>query len=81
MDYFNETLTHNSLDLKFEPSIHATLRITKETLNHYYDTTYQSEVYCIVMGVFHFVLPPKLALTTLISVTSSSQTQAFECAG
>jgi len=52
MDHIDETLTNNSLDLKFEPSIHAALGIAKKTLNHYYDVMDQLEVYHIAMGVF-----------------------------
>jgi len=55
MDHIDETLTNNSLDLKFEPSIHAALRIAKKTLNRYYDVTDQSEVYRIAMGVFSLI--------------------------
>ena len=56
MDHIDETLTNNSLDLKFEPSIHAALGIAKKTLNRYYDATDQSEVYRIAMGVFSLIL-------------------------
>jgi len=50
MDHIDETLTTNSLDHKFEPSIHAALGIAKKTLNRYYNATDQSEVYRIAMG-------------------------------
>jgi hypothetical protein len=50
MDHINETLTNNSLDHKFEPSIRAALGIAKKTLNRYYNATDQSEVYRIAMG-------------------------------
>lgn len=50
MDHIDETLTTNSLDHKFEPSIRAALGIAKKTLNRYYNATDQSEVYRIAMG-------------------------------
>jgi hypothetical protein len=50
MDHINETLTSNSLDFKFKPSIRAALGISKKTLNKYYNATDQSEVYRIAMG-------------------------------
>jgi hypothetical protein len=57
MDHIDETLTNNSLDLKFEPSIHAALGITKKTLNKYYNATDQSDVYRIAMGTFPSIIP------------------------
>jgi hypothetical protein len=50
MDHIDETLTSNSLDFKFEPSICTALGISKKTLNKYYNATDQSEVYRIAMG-------------------------------
>jgi hypothetical protein len=50
MDHIDETLTNNSLDTKFEPSIRAALAIAKKTLNRYYNATDQSEVYRVAMG-------------------------------
>jgi hypothetical protein len=50
MDHIDKTLTSNSLDFKFEPSIHAAIGISKKTLNKYYNATDQSEVYRIAMG-------------------------------
>jgi hypothetical protein len=50
MDHIDETLTNNSLDPEFKPSIHTALRIAKKTLNKYYNATDQLEVYCIAMG-------------------------------
>ncbi|KAG0702815.1 hypothetical protein DFH29DRAFT_804425 [Suillus ampliporus] len=49
MDHIDETLTNNSLDTKFEPSIRATLAIAKKTLNQHYNATDQSEIYHIAM--------------------------------
>jgi hypothetical protein len=50
MDHIDETLTNNSLDPAFDPSIRAALGIAKKTLNRYYNATDQSEVYRIAMG-------------------------------
>jgi hypothetical protein len=57
MDHIDETLTNNSLDPELEPSIRAALRITKKTLNKYYDATDQSEVYRIAMGTCSLAAP------------------------
>ena len=51
MDHINETLTSQSIDPKYEPSIHATLSLVKKVLNHYYSATDQWEVYHIAMGM------------------------------
>jgi len=50
MDHIDETLTNNSLNPEFEPSIHTALGIAKKILNKYYNATDQSEVYRIAMG-------------------------------
>jgi hypothetical protein len=50
MDHIDETLTSNSLDFEFKPSIRTALGISKKTLNKYYNATDQSEVYRIAMG-------------------------------
>jgi hypothetical protein len=78
MDHIDETMTDNSLDLKFEPSIRATLGIAKKTLNRYYNATDQSEVYHIAMGMC-CVLSGMFALTILLqsSLTSSPQAQVL----
>jgi hypothetical protein len=52
MDFIDETLTDNSINPNLEPSIRAALGIAKKTLNRYYNTTDQSEVYRIAMGTF-----------------------------
>jgi hypothetical protein len=49
MDHIDETLTNQSHDVHFKPSIWAALSIAKKTLNNYYDKTDYSEVYCITM--------------------------------
>jgi hypothetical protein len=51
MDHIDETLTNNSFNPAFEPSIRAALGIAKKSLNRYYNTTDQSEVYRIAMGM------------------------------
>jgi hypothetical protein len=51
MDHIDKTLTNDSLDPTFEPSIRAALGIAKKTLNWYYNATDQSEVYRIAMGM------------------------------
>jgi hypothetical protein len=51
VDRIDETLTNNSPDPAFEPSIHTALGIAKKTLNWYYNATDQSEVYRIAMGI------------------------------
>lgn len=50
MDHIDETLTTQSQDSDFEPSIRAALAIAKKTLNKYYDKTDHSEVYRIAMS-------------------------------
>jgi hypothetical protein len=52
MDHIDETLTTQSQDSDFEPSIRAALGIAKKTLNKYYDKTDHSEVYHIAMCEF-----------------------------
>lgn len=57
MDHIDKTLTMQSHDSGFEPSIQAAVSIAKKTLNKYYDKTDHSEVYCIAMSMFflHFI--------------------------
>ena len=50
MDHIDETLTSQSIDPKYEPSIRAALSLAKRVLNCYYSATDQSEVYRIAMG-------------------------------
>jgi len=54
MDHIDETLTTQSRDASFKPSIRTALNIAKRTLNNYYDKTDYSEVYRIAMGTFYF---------------------------
>ncbi|KAG1743284.1 uncharacterized protein EDB91DRAFT_1051468 [Suillus paluster] len=54
MDHIDEMLTHHSLNHDYQLSICAALGIAKKTLNHYYNATDQSEVYCIAMGTKSF---------------------------
>jgi len=54
MDHIDETLTTQSRNTSFKPSIWAALSIAKKTLNNYYDKTDYSEVYRIAMGMFYF---------------------------
>jgi hypothetical protein len=59
-DSCHETLTSYSRNQKYCASIHAAVRLTKKTLNHYYELTDKSEVYHIAMGVcflLAFLLP------------------------
>jgi len=51
MDHIDETLTTQSRDSNFEPSIRAAIGIAKKTLNKYYNKTDDSELYRIAMGV------------------------------
>jgi hypothetical protein len=51
MDHIDETLTTDSLNNKFEPSIRAALGLAKKTINRYYNKTDHSEVYRIAMGM------------------------------
>jgi len=51
MDHINETLTSQSINPKYEPSIRAALSLAKKVLNRYYSATDQLEVYCIAMGM------------------------------
>jgi len=73
MDHIDETLTNNSLDPEFEPSIHAALGIAKKTLNKYYNATDQSEVYHIAMGTC-MPSPYSFNYHILFSLTSLPQT-------
>ena len=52
MDHIDETLTSQSIDPHFEPSIRAALGLAKKTLNHYYSATDQSDVYRIVISMY-----------------------------
>jgi hypothetical protein len=47
MDHIDKTLTTQSHDACFEPSIQAALGIAEKTLNNYYDKMDYSEVHCI----------------------------------
>jgi hypothetical protein len=51
MDHIDETLTSQSINPKFEPSIRAALGLAKKTLNCYYSATDHSDVYRIAMGM------------------------------
>jgi hypothetical protein len=56
MDHIDKMLTTSSLDNTYLSLIHATLSIGKKTLNRYYDTTDQSEVYQIMMSEEHIYI-------------------------
>jgi hypothetical protein len=56
MDHIDKMLTTSSLDNTYLSSICAALSIGKKTLNHYYDTTDQSEVYRITMSEEHIYI-------------------------
>lgn len=52
MDFIDEMFTNGVLNKQaLSPAIHATLGLTKKTLNQYYARTDMSEVYWIVMGM------------------------------
>ena len=55
MDVIDETLTTDSLNCKYKPSIRAALNLGKATLNRYYDKTDASESYRIAMGEYYLV--------------------------
>jgi hypothetical protein len=81
MDHIDESLTNNSLDIEFEPSICAALGIAKKTLNKYYNATDQSEVYRIAMGTC-MPSPYSFLITTCLSVLHPRhKLQYFERAG
>ena len=51
MDYVDEVFTTGMLNHNhFDPAIHATVGLTKNTLNKYYSLTDSSKVYCIAMS-------------------------------
>ena len=85
MDHIDETLTNNSLDLGFEPSIHAALGIAKKTLNRYYNATDQSEVYRIAMGKSLIIHVLRLIYWCLnysfLVLHPCHKLKYFECAG
>jgi len=66
MDHIDETLTNQSQDASFEPSIHAAISIAKKTLNNYYDKTDHTEVYRIAMGNFHCIVPKSKLMCMLV---------------
>jgi hypothetical protein len=77
MDHIDETLTSNSLNLEFEPSICTALGIAKKILNWYYNATDQSEVYHIAMGTSLIAVSHEVFITSIFSLTSSSQAQVL----
>jgi len=53
MNHIDKTLTTQSQNASFEPSIHTIINIAKKTLNNYYDKTDHTEVYLVMgMGIF-----------------------------
>lgn len=56
MDHIDESLSTDSLDVNYKPCICAAATLGKKTLNHYYNKTDHTEVYCIAMGAYYFVL-------------------------
>ena len=51
MDYVDSALTTSLLNKEqLNPAIHATLDLTKHTLNKYYSSTDLSKLYQIMMG-------------------------------
>ena len=52
MDLFNEELTTNNLDAKYNITLHIVLEQGKKAMDQYYDRSDQSEMYYIAMGVF-----------------------------
>ena len=55
MDHIDAHLATLSQDLKFSPAIRASLALGKTHMNKYYNMTYHSEVYRIVMSKFSFL--------------------------
>jgi hypothetical protein len=56
MDHIDETLTSQSLNPAYAPSIHAALGLAKKVINTYYSATDFSDVYRVAMGTFICVL-------------------------
>lgn len=82
MDHIDETLTNNSLSIKFEPSIRAALGIAKKTLNRYYNATDQSEVYRIAMGTFRcWSFTTDILMPILLVLHPRHKLKYFERAG
>jgi len=53
MDYIDEAFMNGILDKRsLSPAIHAALRLTKSTLNHYYSLTDSSDVYQIAISMY-----------------------------
>lgn len=50
MDYIDQQLTTDALNLRYSASIQAALSLGKKTLNRYYTMTDHSEIYRIAMG-------------------------------
>jgi hypothetical protein len=51
MDYIDETLTNQSLNvIALSPCIHVALVLSKRTLNKYYSKTDNADSYRIAMG-------------------------------
>ena len=80
MDHIDETLTNQSRDASFEPSIRAAISIAKKTLNNYYDKTDHTEVYRIAMGNFHCIVP-KSKLMCMLVLHPCHKLKYFEKAG
>lgn len=56
MDHLDEHLTNAALNPKYSMLIKATIAIEKKTLNWYYNKTDHSDVFCISMGIFSFII-------------------------
>lgn len=51
MDIINEKLATNALDQTLDPAIRVAVSMGKHTVNHYYNKTDETSVYCIAMGM------------------------------
>ena len=65
MDHINKHLTTDALNPRYNRTIHASLGITRKTLNRYYTLTDMSGVYWIAMGM---LAPPLFVAYILIGV-------------
>ena len=79
MDILDERLTNNSLNhTRFNVSIHASLGVTKQTLNHYYNMTDWSEVHRIAMGKLYIFCCLVITCWAYVSFASLTQTCIFQ---
>jgi len=75
MDYINKHLASGSIDMKYLPSIQASMLIRKQLLNKYYNMTDHSEVYWIAMGMSIPSFPCLLYLITVFVMSFGPETK------